>query len=129
MSELLKTIAAVNGTITAQNGVLTLESGQTIDLSEYLPAEEKLTCDGERGCKQPVTYVLNTIKAGDRVTILIPSGTIRIGRTLEQYYYGKTGRAVMRGPHGWVLNMGGRHGTPAIATSQNIVRINQRRSK
>lgn len=59
MSELLKTIAGVNGTITAQNGVLILESGQTIDLSEYLPVEEKLKCAGRCECKQPVTHVDN----------------------------------------------------------------------
>lgn len=32
----------------------------------------------------------------------------------------RTGRAVMKGPAGWVLNMGGPHGTPAIATPDNV---------
>ena len=45
---------------------------------------------------------LDAIGAGDSVTI-----TNRFGQE-------HTGRAVMRGPHGWVLNMGGAHGTPAI---------------
>ncbi len=29
----------------------------------------------------------------------------------------------MRGPHGWVLNMGGAHGTPAVADDRNIVKV------
>jgi len=51
------------------------------------------------------------IRPGDRVTIVDRFGTQR------------TGRAVMRGPHGWVLNMGGKHGTPGIATDENIVSV------
>jgi hypothetical protein len=34
-----------------------------------------------------------------------------------------TGRVVMRGPAGWVLNMGGRYGTPAIATPENVTKV------
>ena len=33
------------------------------------------------------------------------------------------GRAVMRGPHGWVINAGGRNGIPAIADVKNIVSV------
>jgi hypothetical protein len=51
------------------------------------------------------------LKAGDRVTIIN-----RFGQLF-------TGRVVMKGPYGWVLNMGGRHGTPAIANDSNIVKI------
>jgi hypothetical protein len=50
------------------------------------------------------------IKPGSRVTIVT-----RLGQQ-------RTGRAVMRGPAGWVLNMGGRHGTPAIADERNTVK-------
>ena len=57
------------------------------------------------------TSILDAIRAGDRVTI-----SNRFG---QQH----SGRAVMRGPHGWVLNMGGKHGTPAIADDSNIVRV------
>ena len=55
----------------------------------------------------------NRIKtlAGDRVTIV------------NRFGQSRTGRAVMRGPAGWVLNMGGRYGTPAIATNENIVLV------
>ena len=38
-----------------------------------------------------------------------------------------TGRAVMCGPHGWVLNMGGRHGTPGIADEENTVAVGSKR--
>jgi hypothetical protein len=65
----------------------------------------------------------HTIAVGDRVTILVPSGLgLRNGKAYQEYQP-KTGRAIFRGPAGWVLNMGGRYGTPAIATAQNIVRI------
>ena len=51
------------------------------------------------------------ISFGDRVTIIK-----RFGQRF-------TGRAVMKGPYGWVLNMGGPHGTPAIANERNIVKV------
>lgn len=60
--------------------------------------------------------VLDSIRRGDRVTIVNRFGQER------------TGKAVMRGPHGWVLNMGGRYGTPAVATEANIVKIGGRRN-
>ena len=66
------------------------------------------------------------IEVGDRVTIRVPAGiSLRDG----QEYCEKTGRAVMRGPFGWVLNMGGPHGTPATADVENIVRVRQGRRK
>lgn len=58
--------------------------------------------------------ILDHIRVGDRVTI--------VNRFGQQH----TGRAVMRGPHGWVLNMGGRHGTPAVANNGNIVKVTRR---
>ncbi len=51
------------------------------------------------------------INAGCRVTIV------------DRFGKQSTGRAVMRGPYGWVLNMGGKHGRPAIATDDNIVSV------
>ena len=62
---------------------------------------------------------IDTIRPGDRVTILVPNG---IGRNGQEYKE-KTGRAVMRGPAGWVLNMGGRYGTPGVATEDNMVMV------
>lgn len=67
--------------------------------------------------------MLDSIKCGSKVTILIPAGLgIRNGKTFQEWKP-KTGKAIFQGPGGWVLNMGGRHGIPGIATSQNIVRV------
>ncbi len=65
-----------------------------------------------------------SIRPGDRVEILIYAGMGRNGPEWTP----KTGRAVMLGPAGWVLNMGGRHGTPGIATDKSFVRIVRRAS-
>lgn len=58
--------------------------------------------------------IMEAIRPGDRVTI--------------QNRHGQkaTGRAVMRGDYGWVLNMGGRYGTPAIADARNVVKVVKR---
>lgn len=62
--------------------------------------------------------VVDHIKSGDRVTI--------VDRFGQQH----TGRAVMRSSGGgWVLNMGGRYGTPGIADEQNIVKVSKGRGK
>ncbi|MHC4332176.1 MAG: hypothetical protein ACYSUV_00085 [Planctomycetota bacterium] len=57
--------------------------------------------------------VCDIIKPGDRVTIATPHGN-RL-----------TGRATMRNRQQdcWVLNMGGRHGTPGIATEENVMKV------
>jgi hypothetical protein len=55
-----------------------------------------------------------TIRPNTRVTIRTPHGQTR------------QGRAVMRGPAGWVLNLGGRYGTPGIACEQNLVAVGGR---
>ena len=52
--------------------------------------------------------LIDVIRAGDRVTILIPNGIGRHGQEWKE----ATGRAVMRGPAGWVLNMGGPYRYP-----------------
>lgn len=53
----------------------------------------------------------NDIKPGSQVTMLDEQGN-------EQ-----TGRAMMPGPAGWVLNLGGQYGTPGIVDKENFVRI------
>lgn len=53
----------------------------------------------------------DSIKPGSRVSIVNRFGQV------------SSGRAVMRGPAGWVLNMGGRHGTPDIASPKNVVKV------
>lgn len=59
---------------------------------------------------RPVS-VSEIIIRGDRVSIRNRFGQVN------------TGKAVMKGPHGWVLNMGGAHGTPGIADDRNVVMI------
>lgn len=49
------------------------------------------------------------IAPGDKVTIV------------DRFGKSHTGKAVWRGPAGWVLNMGGRYGTPGIATPENFL--------
>lgn len=55
--------------------------------------------------------LIGLIKPGALVTIVTPQGQKQLGR------------AVMKGPYGWVLNMGGKHGTPAVATEDNIIKV------
>jgi hypothetical protein len=55
--------------------------------------------------------LFHSIKPGSRVTIKTPQG--------QEF----TGKAVMKGPYGWVLNMGGKHGRPGIASPENIVAV------
>jgi hypothetical protein len=56
--------------------------------------------------------IVDAIRPGDRVTIV------------DRFGKQRTGRAVMRGTHGgWVLNMGGAHGTPGLADDRNIVKV------
>lgn len=58
------------------------------------------------------TDICRAIRPGDRVTIL------------NRYDQRRTGRAVMRSATGgWVLNMGGPHGTPGLADNSNIVGV------
>ena len=51
------------------------------------------------------------IGPGDRVTFV------------DRFGKERTGRAVMYGPAGWVLNMGGRYGTPQVVSDEMIVRV------
>ena len=59
--------------------------------------------------------LFQSITNGDIVTIIT-----RHGSQLK-------GRAVMRGPAGWVLNLGGRHGTPGIADDNNVIKVTKKR--
>jgi hypothetical protein len=61
--------------------------------------------------------VLDAIRAGDRVTIL------------DRFGVAHSGRAVMRGPAGWVLDIGGRYGTPGIASEENTIRVRPARKR
>lgn len=61
--------------------------------------------------------LFDSITPSSRVTILTPQG------------HRVTGRVVMRGPAGWVLNLGGRHGRPGLATRENVVEVRQGRPR
>lgn len=63
--------------------------------------------------------LLDRIRPGSTVTILVPAGIGRNGQEWKK----ATGRAVMRGHAGWVLNMGGPHGTPMVATDDNVLSV------
>lgn len=74
-----------------------------------------------------MTTLVATIEPGDRVTILVPAGFGRNGQEWKE----RTGRAVIvthRGtPHAYAaLNMGGRYGTPGLATSENTVAVRKK---
>lgn len=53
---------------------------------------------------------LAQMKMGDRVTLSTPQG-----QTVS-------GKAVMQGPHGWAVNLGGKYGTPGVATKKNLIK-------
>jgi len=56
--------------------------------------------------------LIDAVKHGDRVTIITPHGN-----KLK-------GKAVMRSScDGWVLNLGGKYGTPGIATEENTILV------
>lgn len=56
--------------------------------------------------------LIDLVRPGDRVTIV------------DRFGAQHTGRAVMPcSAGGWVLNMGGRYGTPGIATDENTTRV------
>ncbi len=64
-----------------------------------------------------MSALYDEIRPGDRVTIV------------DRFSAQRTGRAVMLGPGGWVLNMGGPHGTPAIATPKNVVGVRKSKTR
>lgn len=66
------------------------------------------------------------IAIGDTVEMLVPAGRTMYG---HQDYATRRGRVVMRGNYGWVLNLGGRHGTPGVCDPVNFVRIVRRNGK
>ena len=39
------------------------------------------------------------------------------------------GRAVMKGPAGWVVNAGGKHGTPKVVSDRNFIRLRKGRNR
>lgn len=85
------------------------------------PQRESVTgCSGIRperpgGSGSGEDGLYDTIRAGDRVTIV------------DRFGKEHTGRAVMRDPAGWVLNMGGAHGRPGIAHEENVTNVKKKK--
>jgi hypothetical protein len=61
--------------------------------------------------------LFDQIRAGDIVTYVNRFGQFG------------TGRAVMRGPYGWVLNIGGKHGTPHVVSARDVVTVRTKRTE
>ena len=57
------------------------------------------------------------IHVGDSVTMKTPQG-----QELR-------GKAVMKGPHGWVVNAGGRYGTPKVVSQSNFIKLRKGKNR
>ena len=86
-------------------------AGEKIQLARIHPDLQKKAEQVLSGSVSAAVALVDTIGPGDRVTIMTPQG--------QQ----ATGKAVMRGPYGWVLNMGGAHGRPGIASDDNVIKV------
>lgn len=87
-------------------------------LSPWLPVHVRTNPQGKVQIafdKRTTKPLYESIRHGDRVSIVNRFGQVH------------TGRAVMLGPGGWVLNMGGRYGTPDIADDRNVVAVRKGR--
>ncbi len=78
------------------------------------------------GVRPDRVELLAKVRAGDRVTVLVFAGQGMRGKE----YRTKSGIAVMPSAEGgWVLDGGGRHGTPVLAHAANIVAVRKFRNK
>ena len=57
------------------------------------------------------------IQVGDSVTMSTPQGQVL------------NGKAVMKGPYGWVINVGGRHRTPRVVHENNFVKMRKGKNR
>ena len=57
------------------------------------------------------------IMVGDSVTMSTPQGQLL------------NGKAVMKGPYGWVINVGGRHGTPRVVHENNFIKMRKSKNR
>lgn len=66
------------------------------------------------------------VRCGDKVAILISNGLGRNGQEWKE----ALGRAVMKSSRGgWVLNMGGRFGTPGVCDPENFVSCRRKQTR
>jgi|KBSSwiStaDraftv2_1062776.scaffolds.fasta_scaffold25388_7 hypothetical protein len=92
---------------------------------ESVTLEKRMTDAASMGSEYAasVKRYLASIRPGDRVTILVPAGRGMHG----QEWKNATGRAVIISPGYVALNMGGRFGTPGVATAENLVSVRKTR--
>ena len=57
------------------------------------------------------------IMVGDSVTMSTPQGQLL------------NGKAVMKGPYGWVVNVGGGHGTPRVVHENNFIKMRKGKNR
>ena len=57
------------------------------------------------------------IMVGDSITMSTPQGQLL------------NGKAVMKGPYGWVINVGGRHGTPRVVHENNFIKMRKGKNR
>ena len=57
------------------------------------------------------------IMVGDSVTMSTPQGQLL------------NGKAEMKGPYGWVVNVGGRHGTPRVVHENNFIKMRKGKNR
>jgi hypothetical protein len=84
----------------------------------------------ERATFDSPANIIANIRPGDRVTARFPNGKSIDWTTRKtvQDYAERTGTAVMRSSvGGWVLNMGGRFGTPGLVDEHNVVSVRKAR--
>lgn len=97
------------------------QTGQTMRVYRYVdtPRETKQVKLYEvkgNPTKMTSKQIVDQIRPGDTVTF-----RDRFGRACK-------GKAVMFGPSGWVLNMGGKYGTPAVVNESKIEKVTRSRS-
>jgi hypothetical protein len=94
-----------------EHHVVRIAFNDALETFEHAPSSHSTKKSPVQLDREIAQALVDTIRPGCRVTI--------VNRFGQQ----STGRAVMRGTYGWVLNMGGRHGTPAIASADNTVAV------
>ena len=77
---------------------------------------------GVRTVQTTGAQLIAQARPGDRVTIRVPAAMGRGGIEWRE----RTGRVMIKSPGHLALDLGGQHGTPGVATAENIVRLRQR---
>lgn len=94
-----------------------IAGGVVLKVTENMSGKERRAARKQKGVVfASKMTIVDVIKRGDRVTIV------------DRFGKERTGTAVMRSKTGgWVLNMGGKHGTPGLADADNIVKLQRKK--